>query len=52
MSHNRRPFVGRVIHLDAAQHIQVRMDKDICRIKIHDHTRKRASFILNLPKTF
>ncbi|CAG9535792.1 unnamed protein product [Cercopithifilaria johnstoni] len=37
-----KPFLGRIIHLDAVEHIQARMDKDVCHIKIHDHTRKRT----------
>uniref|UniRef100_A0A0R3RW19 PH_15 domain-containing protein n=1 Tax=Elaeophora elaphi TaxID=1147741 RepID=A0A0R3RW19_9BILA len=36
------PHVGRIIHLDAAQHIQARMDKDVCYIKIHDSTRRKT----------
>ncbi|KAL3985514.1 hypothetical protein ACH3XW_38930 [Acanthocheilonema viteae] len=37
-----KPFVGRIIHLDAVEHVQARMDKDVCYIKIQDHTRKRT----------
>uniref|UniRef100_A0A8R1TY09 PH_15 domain-containing protein n=1 Tax=Onchocerca volvulus TaxID=6282 RepID=A0A8R1TY09_ONCVO len=36
-----KPFLGRIIHLDAVQYIQARMDKDVCYIKIYDHSRRR-----------
>ncbi|KAK6108440.1 hypothetical protein QQG55_32090 [Brugia pahangi] len=37
-----KPFLGRIIHLDAAEQIHARIDKDVCYITIHDHTRKRT----------
>uniref|UniRef100_A0A915Q1M7 PH-15 domain-containing protein n=1 Tax=Setaria digitata TaxID=48799 RepID=A0A915Q1M7_9BILA len=37
-----KPFLGRIIHLDAARYINARMERDICYIKIHDHARKRT----------
>ncbi|OZC08876.1 hypothetical protein X798_04108 [Onchocerca flexuosa] len=36
-----KPFMGRIIHLDAAQYIQARMNKDVCYIKIYDYSRRR-----------
>ncbi|KAM3717109.1 Uncharacterized protein ACO02O_01207 [Dirofilaria immitis] len=37
-----KPFLGRIIHLHSAEHIQTRMNKDVCYIKIYDHNRKRT----------
>uniref|UniRef100_A0A1I8ECM3 PH_15 domain-containing protein n=1 Tax=Wuchereria bancrofti TaxID=6293 RepID=A0A1I8ECM3_WUCBA len=37
-----KPFLGKIIHLDAAEQIHARIDKDVCYITIHDHTRKRT----------